>query len=225
MGSVRGGIRIFSYGADPRGPRKSGKYKGSRSTVYNFGVNLTSLRLNKAHRNHTRTQQRAWMYARLRLVHYRSVWGVGTGRYLAIVSHLHASHSQWDFRVTASGEDQTRQKSERSVHIMNVAVSLDVRTGFKRSRTTCHRRERQSTLFTLPEKNRVFPKTGTTRVLRLWYISTAATTAVGLYFQSKRSIGQWCGRIPRRLSVRSRSRWYNVCSRLKTRNRLWFAFS
>ena len=49
-----------------------------------------------------------------------------------IFSHLDASHShrKWDFRVTVGGGVQISQKGERSVHTINVAVSLDTGTGF-----------------------------------------------------------------------------------------------
>ena len=66
------------------------------------------------------------------VVHLCTIWQRGQAvLWLLVLSLSRRVHSgKWGFRVTAGQEFQESKKGERSVHIINVAVSLDTETGF-----------------------------------------------------------------------------------------------
>ena len=66
------------------------------------------------------------------VVHLCTIWQRGQAvLWLLVLKVSRRVHSgKWGFRVTAGQKFNKSKKGERSVHMINVAVSLDTETGF-----------------------------------------------------------------------------------------------
>ena len=77
-----------------------------------------------------------WYMSGALVVHLCTIWQRGQAvlwlvLWLLVLRLSRRVHSgKWGFRVTAGQKFHKSKKGERSVHMINVAVSLDTETGF-----------------------------------------------------------------------------------------------